>query len=94
VAARRTARAPRLVRLARAYVERTQLEPRGAAIIDKLTTLYTRALFDAVLAKEVERAARFGHPISLILFDVDHLSEINQEHGYGVGDKILERLAS
>ena len=43
-----------------AYVERTQLEPSGAAITDKLTTLHTRPLFDAVLAKEVERAARFG----------------------------------
>ncbi len=75
-----------------AYVERTQLEPSGAAITDKLTTLYTRPLFDAVLAKEVERAARFGLPISLILFDVDHLSAINQVHGYGVGDRILERL--
>ena len=75
-----------------AYFERTQLEPSGTAIIDKLTTLHTRPLFDAVLAKEVQRAARFGFPISLILFDVDHLSAINQKHGYGVGDKILERL--
>jgi diguanylate cyclase (GGDEF)-like protein len=75
-----------------AYVERTQLEPAGGGIVDKLTTLHTRPLFDAVLAKEVERAARFGYPVSVILFDVDHLSTINQEHGYGVGDKILERL--
>src|SRR6185295_11296699 len=29
---------------------------------------------------------------SLILFDVDKLSSINKDHGYGVGDKILERL--
>jgi diguanylate cyclase (GGDEF)-like protein len=75
-----------------AYIERAQPEPQAASITDKLTTLYSRALFDAVLAKEVERAARFGYPISLILFDVDHLSAINQERGYGVGDKILERL--
>ena len=75
-----------------AYTERAQLEPSETAIIDKLTTLHTRPLFDAVLAKEVERAGRYGYPISLILFDVDHLSSINQEHGYGVGDRILERL--
>ena len=75
-----------------AYIERTQLEPGCAAITDKLTTLYTRPLFDAVLAKEVLRAGRFGYPTSLILFDVDRLSAINQEHGYGVGDKILEQL--
>ena len=75
-----------------AYTERAQLEPSETAIIDKLTTLHTRPLFDAVLAKELERAGRYGYPISLILFDVDHLSSINQDHGYGVGDKILERL--
>jgi diguanylate cyclase (GGDEF)-like protein len=75
-----------------AYSERAQLEPSDATVIDKLTTLHTRPMLDAVLAKEVERAARFGFEISLILFDVDHLSAINQEHGYGVGDKILERL--
>jgi diguanylate cyclase (GGDEF)-like protein len=45
-----------------------------------------------VLAKETERAGRFGTSLSLILFDVDHLSTINKEHGYGVGDKVLERL--
>jgi diguanylate cyclase (GGDEF)-like protein len=75
-----------------AYTERMQLEPNDAAIVDKLTTLHTRPLFDAVLAKELERAGRYGYPMSLILFDVDRLSAINQEHGYGVGDKILERL--
>lgn len=75
-----------------AYTELAQLEPSDSAIIDRLTTLYTRPMFQAVLEKELERAGRFGYDVSLILFDVDHLSEINKEHGYGVGDKILERL--
>lgn len=75
-----------------AYSLRAQLEPSEAAITDKLTTVYTSPMFQAVLAKEVERAGRFGHALSLILFDVDQLSAINQEFGYGVGDKILERL--
>lgn len=75
-----------------AYAERVQLEPAEAAVIDRLTTLHTRAMLEAVMAKEVERAGRFGYPLSLILFDIDHLSAINQEHGYGVGDRILERL--
>ena len=33
------------------YTERAQLEPSDAAIVDRLTTLYTRPLFEAVLAK-------------------------------------------
>jgi len=74
------------------YTERAQLEPAGAALIDRLTTLYTREFFEAVLAKEVDRAGRYGVPISLILFDVDRLSAINKEFGYGVGDRVLERL--
>src|SRR5262249_1350185 len=36
-----------------AYTERAELEPNEAAIVDKLTTLHTRALFEAVLAKDL-----------------------------------------
>jgi diguanylate cyclase (GGDEF)-like protein len=75
-----------------AYSERAQLAPGDSAIVDKLTTLHTRSMMDAVLAKELERAGRYGDVVSLILFDVDRLSTINQEHGYGVGDRILERV--
>jgi diguanylate cyclase (GGDEF)-like protein len=75
-----------------AYTDRVQLEPADAAVVDRLTTLYTRAMMQAVLLKHLELATRFGHAISLILFDVDNLSRINREHGYGVGDRLLERL--
>lgn len=75
-----------------AYTSRTQLEPTKASIIDSLTTAYTRPLFEAVLAKEAERAGRYGYSISVIVFDVDRLSAINARHGYGVGDKVLERI--
>jgi diguanylate cyclase (GGDEF)-like protein len=75
-----------------AYTERAQLEPSGAAVIDRLTTLHTRPVFDAALAKILDRAGRFGDPLSIILFDVDRLAVINSTVGYGVGDRILERL--
>jgi diguanylate cyclase (GGDEF)-like protein len=45
-----------------------------------------------VLAKEVDKAGRFGHALSIIMFDVDRLSAINEDFGYGVGDKVLERM--
>src|SRR5262245_1526558 len=41
-----------------AYTERTELEPDEAAVIDRLTTLNTRALFGAVLARAPARAGR------------------------------------
>jgi diguanylate cyclase (GGDEF)-like protein len=64
----------------------------GAALFDPLTTLYTRPVFEAVLAKELVRAARFGHPLAIMLFDVDGLRTVNASYGDGVGDRILERL--
>jgi diguanylate cyclase (GGDEF)-like protein len=75
-----------------AYASRWQTDAGRAAITDCLTSLYSRALFDAALTNELERANRFGGTVSLILFDVDHLARINHEHGQLVGDKILERI--
>jgi diguanylate cyclase (GGDEF)-like protein len=76
-----------------AYTERTQLEPGGSAMVDPLTGLFTRALLDAVLAKEAARAGRFGYSISLILFAVDGFPQITQTHGNDIGDQVLERLS-
>ncbi len=64
----------------------------GDSTIDPLTTTHTRLVLDAVLDKEIHRAGRFGHPFALILLDVDRLSEINAGHGYGFGDRVLERI--
>ncbi len=64
----------------------------GRGLIDPLTTVYTRAVLDAVLEKEIHRAERRGHPFALILLDVDRLSDLNAAHGYGFGDRVLERI--
>lgn len=74
--------------------ERARLDSIGTSIVDPLTTLHTRPLFDAVLGAELDRASRFGHSVSLILFDVDQFSALNEEHGVGVGDKLLQRLGA
>ena len=75
-----------------AFTEYIAREAAPAAIIDPLTTLHTRPVFVAALEKEIQRAERFGHPFAMILFDVDHLAEINSTHGYGSGDRIIERI--
>ena len=75
-----------------AYFDRAQHESTSPTITDKLTTLYSRAMMDVVLSTEVQRAERFSFPMALIVFDVDKLAEINRHHGYGVGDRVLERL--
>ena len=75
-----------------AWTTRSMSMPQRSAIEDALTTLHTRPVLDAVLPKECCRAERFEHWLSILLIDVDNLSAINKAHGYGVGDRILERM--
>lgn len=58
---------------------------------DPLTTLIASPVFELALAQEIERAMRHQHALALLLFDIDDLSQINREHGWGVGDRLLER---
>ena len=75
-----------------AWTTRSVDMPLRSAIEDSLTTLHTRPVLDAVLPKECCRAERFEHWLSMMLIDIDDLSGINRAHGYGVGDRILERM--
>jgi diguanylate cyclase (GGDEF)-like protein/excisionase family DNA binding protein len=75
-----------------AWTTRLMYMPQHGAIEDSLTTLHTRPVLDAVLPKECCRAERFEHWLTLMLIDIDSLSAINKAHGYGVGDRILERM--
>jgi diguanylate cyclase (GGDEF)-like protein len=75
-----------------AITEYISREIAPAALIDPLTTLHTRAVFVAALEREIQRAERFGHPFAIILFDIDNLAEINATHGYGSGDRLIERI--
>ena len=71
-----------------------QLAGRDAPIHvrDPLTTLIAAPVFDLALAQEIQRALRHQHALAVLLFDIaDDLSQINREHGRGVGDRLLER---
>jgi diguanylate cyclase (GGDEF)-like protein len=75
-----------------ALAERISREPGPRALRDPLTTLHTRGVLLAALEKEIQRSERFGHPFALIALDVDRLTDINHLHGYGFGDRVLERI--
>lgn len=63
-----------------------------SALRDQLTTLISRPVFDMALQQEAQRALRHKHGLAMILFDIDDLSMLNRSHGYGSGDRLLERL--
>ncbi|MBR8130057.1 GGDEF domain-containing protein [Burkholderia ambifaria] len=60
---------------------------------DSLTGLDNRGTFDAVLAKEAQRASRSGRPLSVLFVDVDHFKAFNDYYGHLAGDDVLRRVA-
>jgi diguanylate cyclase (GGDEF)-like protein len=66
---------------------------RENAVQDPLTALVSLPVFQIALDRELNRARRRKQPLSTILIDVHNLAHINAQQGYGVGDRVLERLA-
>jgi two-component system cell cycle response regulator len=64
------------------------------AQLDGLTALWNRAFFDQRLATEVTQARRLGHPLSLILTDIDHFKSVNDRFGHPFGDEVLAYFAT
>lgn len=75
-------------RLKKLYAE---LERRSQT--DTLTQLANRTKINALLHQECDRSKRYGHPFSIILFDIDHFKAVNDELGHLMGDKVLVALA-
>ncbi len=73
----------------------TRLHQRVAeqAVTDPLTGLWNRRHMGEMLEREVSRARRFRHPMSLIILDVDDFKQINDREGHLQGDLVLERVA-
>jgi len=70
-----------------------EAELREQAIRDPLTGLYNRRFLAEVLRRELARAERYGHALSLILIDIDNFKELNDRYGHLVGDEALKRVA-
>lgn len=59
------------------------------ALRDPLTGLLNRRSFKDRLAEECDRTRRYGEPFSLVVLDVDHFKDVNENHGHAVGDQVL-----
>jgi diguanylate cyclase (GGDEF)-like protein len=64
------------------------------AITDDLTGLVNRRRFIAALQAEVDRARRFGSPLTVILADLDDFKRVNDVFGHHAGDDVLRSFAA
>lgn len=63
------------------------------SITDRLTELYNHGHFKQRLEEEFKRAARFGHSLSLVMFDLDDFKAFNDTFGHPRGDRLLRAVA-
>ena len=63
------------------------------AIQDGMTGIHNKRYFMEFLERELAVASRHGHPLTLVMFDVDHFKNINDSFGHLAGDAVLKELA-
>jgi diguanylate cyclase len=63
------------------------------AKIDHLTGLPNRRAFDALYEREYSEARSRGEELCVALCDIDHFKLINDVHGHGVGDRVIQMIA-
>ena len=61
--------------------------------IDGLTEAYNKRYFLDALTRELQRAARYGRGLCLVIFDIDHFKRINDGHGHLAGDHVLREMS-
>ncbi len=64
------------------------------SVTDRLTELYNHGYFKQRLEEEFQRSVRFGHPLSLIMIDIDDFKEFNDSFGHPRGDRVLKSVSS
>lgn len=75
-------------------LEQANAQLKSLAVTDALTGARNRGAFNARLADEFDRATRHGHPLSVILMDVDHFKQFNDTFGHPAGDVVLKDVAA
>jgi diguanylate cyclase (GGDEF)-like protein len=74
--------------------ERTVTAHRTAASTDPLTGMLNRRGFSEACGRVIEREAKAGRPVTVMIFDIDHFKSINDRFGHPAGDEILKLFST
>ncbi|EAW39138.1 PAS domain S-box protein [Lyngbya sp. PCC 8106] len=68
-------------------------ELRNQSIRDALTGLFNRRYLKEFLVREFKRSQRSGQPLGVIMVDIDHFKQFNDNFGHEAGDVVLQKVA-
>lgn len=74
--------------------ERTVSAHKTAASVDPLTGLLNRRGFGEATSRMIEREAKAGRPVTVMIFDIDHFKSVNDRFGHAAGDDVLQVFAN
>ncbi len=92
----RNERVVQIVGSARDITERKAMEEelRYLSEMDSLTGIANRRKITEELEREIARAARHEHPLSILIMDIDRFKKINDEFGHDTGDAVLRAISA
>ena len=72
----------------------TEQELERLATLDDLTGAYNRRSADSFLKNAISQVQRYGQPLSVVLFDIDHFKMVNDTYGHEEGDTVLKAVVA
>lgn len=76
-----------------AELKRLNVQLEGQATTDALTGIWNRRKFSERLHAVIQESKRYGMPLALIFFDVDHFKKVNDTYGHDAGDMVLKEIS-
>ena len=76
-----------------AHRDEADRELERLATLDGLTNVYNRRAWLAKAQTEMAVSVRYGHPVAVVMIDLDHFKQINDTRGHDAGDRALRFIA-
>lgn len=76
-----------------ATIEQLKNRIREQSIRDPLTNLYNRRFLNEFMERELALARRNQKPLAVVMLDLDHFKQLNDQFGHQTGDKVIEMVA-
>jgi diguanylate cyclase (GGDEF)-like protein len=62
-------------------------------VVEGLSNLFNIVFFESLLEQELNRASRYGHPLSVLVVEIDNLTALERAYGYDQTNQLIRGVA-